>query len=124
MAQSGRGLAFEPPAETVVGEFDPLLLRSALDPFVDWREQFGQAGDEVWLRWHAVNGYFVVEWHESMGDGNHPMRRSSIDHDGLALPVLARVVSAHRGTLAFSNHQGFQLTMRWPLESDLPGVSP
>ena len=121
-----RGIAFE--VESLVeekpGDYDPMCLGSGLDAFVAWRLEDGTPCRTVRLAWQVNDGFFEVEWIESdcqhhagiEPGGNSVSPRSGEGHagDSLALPLLARVVAAHRGRVTFRRDPAFRLSVLWP----------
>lgn len=117
MATRGRTLTLVPPTGSDVGDFDPVRLPEALDAFVLWRSHAGEPGQPATLCWAAVDDRFELTWSEpsawglgETGAGGPPDRA-----DALALPLLARVISAHRGSLTLSLRDGLHLGACWPL---------
>ncbi|WP_422926949.1 hypothetical protein [Singulisphaera sp. PoT] len=113
MEQNRRALRFIEPAEATKGHYDPNRLRDGLDAFIQWRAMSGPPDTEATLAWACVDGRFVMEWIE---EGGAEIDSSASD-DGpatLSLPYLARVISAHGGTLDLDFSQGLHLRIQWP----------
>jgi enamine deaminase RidA (YjgF/YER057c/UK114 family) len=116
-----------PPAEATV-EFDPMHLASALDAFLSWRASTSTPGQGVRLSWRPIEDDFEISWRESerepdgAGDAslaaNHGARCASRTVQALALPLLARVMSAHGGAMEWASEGRFQVHLRWPLRQD------
>jgi len=122
----GRGtLEIVPPAEESAGEFDPMCLAMALDALVRWRGLAAPAGQSARISWLTANGQFEVSWHEPGGTADSrngtPVQTGPgstsfhAAHQPLALPLLARVMTAHNGTLEWSREPEFHALLRWPL---------
>jgi len=120
LAERGRRLEVIAPLEPAIGDYDPARMAEGLDAFVAWRGDVGELGGSARLHWRAEAGHFLLDWSEP------PVRcpdRSGIYHeqpDRLALPLLARVVSAHRGTLDVAVQDGLCVRLRWPLDVRRP----
>ncbi len=116
MMEHRRSLVLVPPPETTVGEFDPVRLGEGLDAFVSWRAKSGCPDTEARLSWKTEEGHFWLEWIEERSD---EVFASPIGGEGgpaaLSLPLLARVVSAHQGTIDLNVADGLQLQIRWPI---------
>ncbi|WP_406696549.1 hypothetical protein V5E97_36755 [Singulisphaera sp. Ch08] len=115
MAERDRSLHLIPPGTSDVGDFDPIRLPDCLNTFVLWRAEVGEQGQPAQLGWGIHENQFVIEWDEpsSLGIGD-----SAVDparSDPLALPLLARVLSAHGGTMTLEYHDGLHLRATWPL---------
>jgi hypothetical protein len=122
---AGRTLAIAPPDQETAGEFDPMCLGAGLDAFVGWR--VGAMGPEhqAHLTWTAKAPAIEVVWHESRlhgrrGDGRCRLgeaqqRTPAGAVASLALPLLARVITAHQGSLEQIGEREFEVVMRWPL---------
>jgi hypothetical protein len=140
LAAAGRRLAFEPPAEPVVAAFDPNRLELALDDLVRWRAACGRRGTVAKLGWATERGSAVIRWTECDAPEGAPVLEPSAQRGGrrqpgltdadpdparegpdlldlFALPFVTRVLAAHGGTVESSDQDGWQLHMRWPLES-------
>jgi hypothetical protein len=120
----GRGLEVAPPGDDDPSEFDPMYLGLALDAFVGWRAKAGRADFETRLSWKIENESLEVTWEEALPGGVCPTREPQrIDVqssrplgqiDSLALPLLARIVSAHGGSLETGNEPDFAMRIRLP----------
>ncbi|WP_254054049.1 hypothetical protein [Singulisphaera sp. GP187] len=115
MAARDRSLRLVPPKSSDVGEFDPIRLPECLNTFILWRAEVGERGQPAQLGWRIEDDHFLIEWDEpsSFGVGGTPER--SDRSDPLALPLLARVLSAHGGTMTLDFHDGLHLRATWPL---------
>jgi len=123
-AARGRTLEADPPAEEGLGDYDPMRLGSGLDAFIAWRLEDGPSCGNVRLAWRVCQGWFEVEWSEvdrqipaGVGSQGNPRSDHSGDSrsgDSLALPLLARIASAHGGRVVFGRDPAFHLTVRWP----------
>lgn len=121
----GHRLELLEPAEELAGDFDPICLGMALDGFVRWRARAMGPGCEARIRWRTTAEDFQVEWEEPFtpegptlraecrpGEAGKPEGSST---DELALPLLARVITAHQGHVLTSESRDFSVRLRWPL---------
>jgi len=115
MAARDRSLTLSPPTENDVGEFDPVRLPECLSTFIFWRAEVGEAGQPAQLRWGARADRFVIAWDEPTAWGIGGSGECSDRTDPLVLPLLARVISAHGGTLTLDLQDGLHLGATWPL---------
>jgi hypothetical protein len=115
MAARGRELTFIPPQGPDVGDFDPVRLPESLDAFIQWRAEVGEAGSPALLRWGARDGRFELEWDEPGAECLVGSVRDPERPDPLALPFLARVITAHGGTTTLDLRDGLRLGACWPL---------
>jgi hypothetical protein len=121
-----RGLTFQADRPTVdaVGDYDPMHLGSGLDAFIAWRLQDVSSCGSARLTWRVRQGCFEIEWTEAgaapLGPVDARSSRASAGFggcgsgDSLALPLLARIASAHGGRLLFSTDPFWHLIIRWP----------
>jgi hypothetical protein len=112
----GRKLELLAPATPAIGEFDPSRLGQCLDALVAWRAEVGPPEIPVRVRWWAGEGRLHLLWEEPGARlqeeaGARDDRRAS-----LALPMVARVVAAHRGTLDISLRDAVSLCLSWPID--------
>jgi hypothetical protein len=120
----GRALQVAPPGEDGPTDFDPMYLGLALDAFVAWRAEAGHAKFQTRLSWKVEDDSLEVTCEEVRPAGICPAverQRASagssrpLGHiDSLALPLLARIVSAHRGYLETSSEPDFTMRLRFP----------
>lgn len=118
MGERQRSLAIVAPPEPAIGQFDPVRLGEGLDVFIHWRARVGPSNTPAELSWSCADGRFLLEWIEQ---GGGPTISSESQDGGpavLSLPFLARVISAHGGTLDLNFTQGLHLRIQWPV--DLP----
>lgn len=116
MAARDRALTLVAPREPAVGDFDPVRLREGLDAFVGYRAEFGTQGMPARMSWSAENGVFRLDWKEG-GPKTDASRAVGLRGSStLALPLLARIIAAHRGTIDLNLREGLQLKIRWPLD--------
>jgi hypothetical protein len=99
----------------------------ALEAFVQWRAWAMHQDRRARLCWRTDDGHFLVHWEEvdsKVGRGSGSGDQAPLSgsrHPGedvvdeLALPLLARVMTAHCGTLRWSAEPFFQVSLRWPL---------
>ncbi|QEH33007.1 hypothetical protein OJF2_15010 [Aquisphaera giovannonii] len=123
-AASGRVLELAPPATEATGSFDPMRLSMGLEAFLRWRSADMPPGWRARLEWRTEKGRFQACWQEAGGPEpppGAPPEAADAGHaapappDTLALPLLTRVVAAHRGTLSWSRSPGLRVEFGWPL---------
>jgi hypothetical protein len=120
----GRTLDVAPPGDEGPSEFDPMYLGLALDAFVAWRGEAGNADFQTGLNWKSEDDSLEVTWKETRPAGFCPATERQCDGahgsrplgqiDSLALPLLARIVSAHGGSLETSSEPDFATRVRLP----------
>jgi hypothetical protein len=119
----GSSLEIGPPDCDPPGDFDPIYLGLGLDAFVAWRAETGSAGSQPRLGWRISAGSFHVTWTETprtpdlLDDSQRDSSTESPNFmrgDSLALPLLARVVAAHGGSLERTGSNAVATTIRWP----------
>jgi len=126
MAPSGCGtLEIVAPEQESDGEFDPMCLTMGLDALARWRASDLSAGQSARISWRTGDGQFEVSWDESGAPAPSPIRPPGqaspgspslwAAHQPLALPLLARVMTAHRGIMEWSGKPEFHTLLRWPL---------
>jgi hypothetical protein len=117
-------LLVEPPRADPPGDFDPMYLGLGLDAFVAWRADTAFAGSQARMTWRFRDDFFELEWEEGRRAESAfaQERETGVDQgtrgkqgvDCLALPLLARIVSAHGGTLKADHDPAFVMRLRWP----------
>jgi hypothetical protein len=111
MADRGRSIVWDAPATPAMGVFDHARLSQGLDALALWSSQGGSAETPVHVAWGSDTGQLRLGW------GDPTMRAAE---EGvvpcLALPLLARVVSAHGGVLELSLRCGLDLQLVWPAQ--------
>jgi hypothetical protein len=121
---NGRTLEVDPPWQEGSGDFDPMHLGLGLDAFVAWRADKSSANGNPRLSWRIDAGFFEIAWREgrSQNPGFSQERETRLTEetsprigvDCLALPLLARIVSAHGGYHETTRDPAFGLKLRWP----------
>jgi hypothetical protein len=132
---SGNGsMEIVPPEQESAGQFDPMYLAMGFDALVRWRASILVAGQSARLSWRAADGEFQVTWQESgetMPASTSPSapvclgsHLPCMPHMPLALPLLARIMTAHSGKLQWSREPQFHTLLSWPLDqlSALPSA--
>ncbi len=124
-ASSCSTLELDPPDQESAGDFDPMCLTMGLDALARWRAAALSAGQSARISWCTPEGHFELNWDESTATVPSPFRpvapasssTSSLfsAHQPLALPLLARVMTAHQGTMEWSQQPQFHVLLRWPL---------
>jgi hypothetical protein len=119
----GNSLEIERPDRDTPGDFDPIHLGLGLDAFVAWRAETGSPGSQPRLGWRVSAGSFHVTWTETprtreLRDdcqrGSSTESANFIRGDSLAIPLFARVVAVHGGSLERTGSHAVTLTIRWP----------
>ncbi len=120
LAERGQSLEAIKPDGSALGDFDPALLAQGLDAFVAWRSDVGRQGGTILLRWGVEEGHFYLDWTEPNAGDRYVSEPRLQTQERLALPLLARVVTAHAGTLDFDSQDGLRLRICWPLHVRRP----
>jgi hypothetical protein len=112
----GANLFWSRPKTDPVGTFDPMRLIDALERFVQCRAAELAPGTLVHVSWSSEDGQFRLTWDErkpavALGQPPHEECRNGI----MALPMLARVMALHGGTIAARSRDGCGIDLRWPL---------
>jgi hypothetical protein len=115
MAEHDRRLEWNPPEAPTIGEFDPIRLGEGLDAFVAWRAQAGAPGEPARLSWREEDQRFRLDWDESGAPHSRHGDACGECTGSFALPLLARVVSVHGGTIDVDFREGLHLRIQWPL---------
>lgn len=128
----GRRLVVEPLGTSAPGAFDPMRLGSAFDDLVALRAEQGPRSTDLRVRWSTSEQGFRVDWDEPAAtpprpDGAHdksepktpdsPQPQETDALAALTVPLLARVMTAHGGTLQTDESDGWRLTLCWPLDA-------
>ncbi len=123
-ARGGR-LDTIPPQRELAGEFDPMYMSMALDSLVRFRAAAAPAGQSIQFSWRTSKLGFEVTWREPAADVQSPLPAAaatdestsgcSADLPMLALPLLARVMTAHQGAMEWGREPEFHVVLRWPL---------
>ena len=86
---------------------DPTRLAQGLDALASWRIHRAEPGRQTSIRGWVGQGRSRVEWTENVS--------SPCDHNGeLPLAALARVLSAHGGSMSRDVRGGWGLRLDWP----------
>ena len=93
---------------------------------MSWRAGAVATQETARLSWRTEDRHFEVTWEETRGLPNREPEdapetgslTSSLQatNRALAMPLLARIMTAHRGSLAWTSKPGFKVILRWPLE--------
>ena len=125
LSRRGGRLETIPPQRDSAGEFDPMYMSMALDSLMRLRASAAPPGQNVQLSWGACKLGLEVTWRELAVDAGSSGRvLAGVDGSAcgcyvvppkLALPLLARVMTAHQGTMQWGQEPGFHVVLRWPL---------
>ena len=125
LASRGGTLQTIPPHCESAGEFDPMHMSMALDSLMRLRAAAAPAGQNVQLTWRTCELGFQVTWREPASGAGSSRRalaatgestsRCCADLPRLALPLLARLMTAHQGTMEWGREPEFHVVLRWPL---------
>lgn len=115
LAANDQSLEVLAPEEPAIGDYDPARMALGLDAFVEWRRDAGRGGGSALLQWRVDAGYFHLDWTEPDARDRDSPGECLVQPERLALPLLARVVNAHMGTLDCDVQDGLRLRLRWPL---------
>jgi hypothetical protein len=129
----GGTLEILPPAVESPGEFDPIYLAMGFEALLSWRGSLLSPDQTARLSWRTDNGRFEVSWQEVLSSPlchtgitspvcPKPATSSTTIHS-LAIPLLARVMTAHRGQLEWNWEREFKIVLRWPLNQPNPAES-
>jgi len=120
----GRTIQVDAPGDDPPGDFDPMYLGLGFDAFVAWRAEAAHADWQTLLRWRISDGFFELSWEEACLENGPPAHDGEISQiqgsspnggvDSLALPLLARIVSAHGGYLETDSDPALAMRLGWP----------
>jgi hypothetical protein len=123
---SNGSLQIMPPAEESTGELDPMYLSLGFDAMLRWRASALLPGHFARFSWMTTESRLEACWHEvrtegraEQGEEHHPRpdrSASASPHQVLALPLLARVIKAHQGTMQWRSAPEFEVVFGWPLD--------
>jgi hypothetical protein len=108
-------IEWAPPTTPAVGWFDPMRLIQALDALVCWRAGEGGRDDPARLAWRAGASQFHVEWSEPQRRVDEPLEGREGRAVSMTLPLLARIIAAHAGSMEVSTRGGLVIRLTWPL---------
>ncbi len=109
----GVGVALVVPDDPPIARFDASQFGTALDRFARWRTTSAEEGDSVRIVLGADGEQAHLTWDESASRIGFGANECSA---WVALPMLARVVTSHGGTIDLDTSAGFRLRLHWPLE--------
>ena len=114
LQRGGAHLTLTPPTSGCPTRVDIERIGSALDDLVLWRSAARSGHREVRVEWDHTADRTTIRWSESLlasepvaADRAEPWRTWT-------LPILARLMADHRGTLTVSEGPTWELTLQWP----------
>ncbi len=112
-------LSWNPPPKEPTGLLDPIKLADALNAFICWRAETIEPDSEVHLTWEPEDEdqQHCLTWIETTPEPVRDTRRSGSGPAALALAMLARVISAHQGTIEVDAAAGLRVRLRWPVHA-------
>jgi hypothetical protein len=120
----GQSLQIDPPLRDDPGDFDPTYLGTGLDAFAAWRAAACDRHRQPRLSWRIHAGSFEVCWDErahsseacvqELDNDCSRQREDSESSDSLAMILLGKVVSAHRGQVETTSGPPFGAKLHWP----------
>jgi hypothetical protein len=129
-ATSNRSLQIVPPSEESAGELDPMYLSVGFDALLRWRAPALVSGHYARFSWMTAEGRLEACWHELGIEGLAQKRENlqprlgrsaaATPQRALALPLLARVIKAHQGTMRWRSVPEFEIVFGWPLDQSKP----
>jgi hypothetical protein len=113
------------PQAPPIARFDASQLGSALDRFARWRAEALTEGATIRIVLEAHAAEARLRWEEPAPAASLGESETS---NWVALPILARVVAGHGGSIDLDTEPGFRVHMRWPIdvrpvEGTAPAVS-
>jgi hypothetical protein len=133
LVANGLDLEVAPPLLDEAGDFDPMHLGLALDALVKWRAEVLDPEVRPRLAWRFDQDRFELSWSEGFSAGggarrSAPAKSAAARPSGaapLALPLLNRMIAAHRGSLYSREDPALSLKLCWPRfqSEDNPGAS-
>jgi hypothetical protein len=119
LAEQDKELEIDRPTRDQIGLFDPSYLGRGLDALVAWRAAASPAGTRVRFGWRCRPDEFRIRWTERESSPRAHVdvilsTRVQDQTDSLALPMLARIISAHAGRLVSTAEPDLSLNVSWP----------
>ncbi len=121
--ERGRSLLWCPPSQEALGWFDPNRFLHGLDALLSWRSSVAGPGQPSRLSWSASKTEFEVEWFEENAPLSEPLEGKDGRPISMAIPLLARLMASHSGTVSVENYGGFIVRLAWPIRQLLPASS-
>ncbi len=122
LASHEKRLILVPPAEPIVGSYDPIRLAPALDALVAWRSHAGDPETDLRVRWDVENEWFQIRCDEPVRTPREldsaPLGDDDTDaFESLTVPLLARIATLHGGSLEVARSDPWRLELRWPIDA-------
>jgi hypothetical protein len=122
-AERGGRIEWAPPRVPAIGWFDPMRIVQGLDALVTWRAGDRERGEPARLSWGADGSHFHLEWSEQGPRVDEPLESREGRSVSMTLPLLARIITAHAGSMTVSKRGGLVIRLAWPLDrADAAGV--
>ncbi len=103
-----------PPHHPVKSYLDPSRMAQGLDALACWRGSVIPPGSSILLSWWEEEGSVYLGWEEPEPNLSAQADPTEELQANIALPILARILNAHGGTLEVSSQECFELHLRWP----------
>ena len=113
----GRRLDWHAPLTNAGGWFDPVSLIQGLDVLLFCRAKVGAPGQSASITWSTDPTAFHLEFVEESAALSLPFEGRESRSLSMALPLLARMMSAHQGTLSIENENGLRIRLDWPIRT-------
>lgn len=117
MRLSGIELDLSPPERTCPTRVDIARFAFGLDELVSWRATANTGPRVVRIEWGRNDDRTTVRWLEGLGESTSDAGEGADPGRTWALPILARLMADHRGTLSMSRGSNWELILEWPAES-------
>jgi hypothetical protein len=115
IAAGDRALLWLPPDQPLITICDPRLLAEGLDLLVAWRAEESARGATIRVAWWNESGTTHLLWEEATRP-DQPLGLPT----PLSVPILVRILAAHRGAVHVSRHTGVQIELEWPTDPRTP----
>lgn len=114
MRQGAAELTFDPPPSGCPTRIDVERFGSGLDDLVHWRATARTGRREVRVAWDRQGGRTTVRWRELFGNSEPSAGEGTETRRTWTLPILARILADHHGSLSLAEGSDWDLTLEWP----------